>query len=53
MVLEPLPGRAFRFRELQLWLLVFEGTAAGVGLEGALFRAAGERALPQLRSRQV
>jgi cation diffusion facilitator CzcD-associated flavoprotein CzcO len=46
------PG-ALRFRKLHLWLFVFEGAARGVALEGAVFGAAGEPALPQLRHRQV
>ena len=53
LVLEPLSGRALRFRELHLRLFVLEGAAQRVALEGALFGAAGEPALPQLRRRQV
>ena len=47
------PGRAFQFRELHLRLFVLEGTAQRVALEGAVFGAAGEPALSQLRRRQV
>lgn len=34
-ILEPLPRRTLRFRELLLWLFVFERTLAGVGLARA------------------
>ena len=47
------PGRALRFRELHLRLLLLEGAARRVALEGALLGPAGEPALPQLRRRQV
>src|SRR5258705_5250352 len=36
LVLEPLSRRAFRFRKLDLWLLLFQGADARMGLEGAL-----------------
>ena len=47
------PGRALRFRELDLRLLVLRGDPARVGVERALRRAAGDTALLQLRRRQA
>jgi len=47
LVLEPLPGVPLRFRERVLRLLVVARAAPGMGLERALFGAAGERALSQ------
>src|SRR5260370_14120175 len=35
LVLEPLSRRAFRFRKLDLWLLLFQRADGGMGLEGA------------------
>ena len=35
LVLEPLSWRPLRFRKLDLWLFVFQGVDAGMGLEGA------------------
>ena len=53
MVLEPLSGGTLRLRELQLRLFVFGRTPAGVGLERALRRPAGDRAVPEPRRGQV
>ena len=53
LVLEPLPRRPFRFRELDLRLLLFTGTAGRMGLGGALRGPARDRALSELRRRQV
>src|SRR5713226_8112478 len=36
LVLEPLSRCPLRFRKLDLWLLLFPGADAGMGLEGAL-----------------
>ena len=47
------PGRALRFRELDLRLLLLRRDPAGVGLERALLGAAGDAALLQLRRRQA
>ena len=47
LVLEPLSGRPFRFRELFLWLFLFAGTVRRMGLERALLRSTGNRALLQ------
>ena len=44
-VLEPLSGRALRFRKLVLRLLVFQGIAGGMGLVRAFRRGARNRAL--------
>jgi len=49
----PLSGRPLRFRKLDLRLLVLAGAARRVGLGGAFRRPARDRALPQLRGRQV
>ena len=46
LVLEPLPRRALRLRELHLRLLLLGGAAAGLELERALRAAAGDAALP-------
>ena len=53
VVLEPLPRRPVRLRELHLRLPVLEGAVRRVGVAGALRRAAGDRALPQPRGRPV
>ena len=53
LVLEPLSGRPLRLGELHLRLLVLEGTAQRVALEGTVLRPAGKLALPELRRRQV
>ena len=47
------PGARFDSESITLRLLVLRGAAAGVGLEGALLRPAGEPPLPELRRRQV
>ena len=47
------PGRALRFRELDLRLLLLRRAAARVGVERALLGAAGDAALLQLRRRQA
>ena len=52
LVLEPVPGRPDRQRELVL-LLLLPGTPRGVDVEGALPRAAGSARLPAVRGRQV
>src|SRR4051812_28620743 len=46
------PG-AFRFRKLDLWLLLFQGADGGMGLEGAFLAAARHAGIPELRRRQV
>ena len=51
--LEPLPGRAVRFRKLDLRLLVLAGPARRMGLGGAFRWPARDRALPEPRRRQV
>ena len=53
LVLEPLPRRAVRLRELHLRLPVLEGAVRRLGVAGALRRATGDRALPQPRGRPV
>src|SRR5438105_8738791 len=53
LVLEPLSRRAFRFRKLDLWLLLFQGADAGMGLEGAFLPPARHAGIPELRRRQV
>ena len=47
------PGRALRFGELHLRLLLLARAAGRMALEGALLRPAREPALPQPRRRQV
>ena len=49
LVLEPLPRGPFRLGELHLRLPVLRGAVRGVGVAGALRRAARDRALPQPR----
>ena len=51
--LEPLSGRALRFRKLFLQLLVLAGAAGGMELVGAFLRPAGDAALSQPCRRQV
>ena len=53
LVLESLPGRALRLGELHLRLPLLAGAVRGVGVAGALRRAAGDRALPQPRGGPV
>jgi hypothetical protein len=53
LVLEPLSRRPLRFRKLDLRLLVFRGTSAGMGLEGAFLPTARHARIPQPRRRQV
>ena len=53
LVLEPLPRRPVRLRELHLRLPVLPGAVGGVGVAGALRRAAGDRALPEPRRRPL
>ena len=53
LVLEPLPRRPVRLRELHLRLPVLAGAVRRVGVAGALRRAARDRALPQPRGRPV
>src|SRR5215469_5330477 len=53
LVLEPLSRRALRFRKLDLWLLLFQGADAGMGLEGALLPSARHAGISELRRRQV
>src|SRR5260370_6691727 len=52
LVLEPLSRRALRFSKLDLWLLLFQGADAGMGLEGALLPPARHAGIPELRRRQ-
>ena len=53
VVLEPLPRRPVRLGELHLRLPVLQGALRGVGVAGALRRAARDRALPQPRGRPL
>ena len=53
VVLEPLPGRPVRLRELHVRLSLLRGALRGVGVAGALRRPARDRALPQPRGRPV
>ena len=53
LVLEPLPGCALRFGKPLLLLHLFRGVAAGMGVVGALSRAARDHALSEPRRRQV
>src|ERR1700736_6903521 len=53
LVLEPLSRRAFRFRKLDLWLLLLRGADGGMGLEGAFLPPARHAGIPELRRRQV
>src|ERR1700720_2636425 len=47
------PNPQNRQRELDLWLLLFQGADAGMGLEGALLPPARHTGIPELRRRQV
>src|SRR6516225_9053992 len=51
LVLEPLSRRALRFRKLDLWLFLFQGADAGMGLEGALLPPARHAGISELRRR--
>ncbi len=53
VVLEPLPGRAVRLRELHVRLPVLARALRRVGVAGTLRRAARDRALPQPRRRPL
>ena len=53
LVLEPLPGRALRFRKPHLRLLVFAGASRRMALERAVCPSARDRALSQLCRRQI
>ena len=53
LVLEPLSRRPLRFRKLDLWLFVFQGADAGMGLEGAFLPPTRHAGIPELRRRQV
>ena len=53
VVLEPLPGRPLRLRELLLRVLLLARAARRVELVGALRRAGRDRGVPEVRRRQA
>src|SRR5205085_11945420 len=53
LVLEPLSRRALRLRKLDLWLFLFQGADAGMGLEGAFLPPARHAGISELRRRQI